>query len=664
MCGLAGILTRTAGLEAPERADLTRMIGVLAHRGPDEFGLYRDRHVGLVHARLSIVDLTSGQQPMSSGESGAWIVFNGEVFNFQELRRELELLGFSFATHSDTEVILQAWRAWGVQAFTKMNGQWSVAIWESSQRKLILARDPTGICPLHWTEFKGRLYFASEVKAIFAANPEIPRNFDPVGLDQLLTFWSTVAPQNTFEGIHELPPGHVRTYQDHQVEEVDLTPVWPHLSSDVFSGDLNAAVIAVEKALTKAVEMRIVRADVPVGSYLSGGLDSSIIAAFGQRFSKRKFQTFSLRFSDAEFDETSFQRELAQRIGSEHHEILVGRKDIADVFPRVIWHTERPILRTAPAPLFLLSSLVRSNGIKVVLTGEGADEMFGGYDLFREGKVRRFWARQPQSQWRPALLDRLYPYLSRSPAASKAHARQFFGRDLEHSDLPGFAHGTRWRTTAALKRLLHPQVRNAAQNADATKLLLAELPVYFPALKPLAQDQFLEVKTLLAGYLLSSQGDRVLLGNSVEGRFPFLDADVGALAHSLPEAYKLRVLDEKHVLKRLARDVIPERIIERKKQPYRAPDAMCFVGPDAPEYVAEILSERSLKECGVFDSKVVEQLYKKCLAQNGQAPLSNSDNMGLVAVISTQLLSRQFVVNVAAPTKRIDFKTDVDKLRN
>ncbi|TIT47199.1 MAG: asparagine synthase (glutamine-hydrolyzing), partial [Mesorhizobium sp.] len=340
-----------------------------------------------------------------------------------------------------------------------------------------------------------------------------------------------------------------------------------------------------------ATALRIVQADVPVGCYLSGGLDSSLVAALGRRYAGERFQTFSLRFADAEYDETRFQRLVAGATGSEHHEVVVSRSDIAEVFPEVIYHTERPILRTAPAPLFLLSRLVREHGIKVVLTGEGADEMFAGYDLFREGKVRRFWGRQPASTRRSRLLERLYPYLSRSPVHQQAMARQFFGRDIQAYDTPGFAHDTRWRTTSAIKRLFSADMRAESERRSAVPELIARLPAEFSRWGSLAQDQYLEIQTLMSGYLLSSQGDRMLMAHSVEGRFPFLDDELVTLANSLPAAYKLRVLDEKHVLKRVAEPIVPSEIVARKKQPYRAPNALCFVADDAPAYVREALSE-------------------------------------------------------------------------
>jgi len=667
MCGVAGIVSLSSAAAPPPREALMRMIGALAHRGPDERGLYRDERAGLAHARLSIIDISSGQQPLADASGTTWIVFNGEIFNYVELREKLIVLGYRFRTRSDTEVIVNAYRAWGEAAFERMTGQWAVAIWDSAARRLVLSRDRTGICPLHFCERKGRLYFASEVKAIFAADAAIPRTFDPAGIDQTFTLWTVVPPQGVFQGIKELAPGHFRIYENGGVREKAFwKPRYPESSSPrdgQFAGSLDDAVEEVRSALESATSLRIVRSDVRVGSYLSGGLDSSLIAAMGQRFAGERFQTFSLRFADAEYDETDFQRLMARATGSEHHEVVVSRSDIAEVFPQIVYHTERPILRTAPAPLFLLSRLVRARGVKVVLSGEGADEMFAGYDLFREGKVRRFWGRQPASTRRARLLERLYPYLTRSPVQQQAMARQFFGRNLSQHATPGFAHDPRWRTTSAIKRLFSSDMRAESASRNAVSELIARLPPEFAQWSSLAQDQYLEIQTLLSGYLLSSQGDRMLMAHSVEGRFPFLDEDVVALANSLPPAYKLRVLDEKHVLKRVAEPVVPSDIIARKKQPFRAPNALCFVARDAPAYIAEALSETVIHDANVFDPGAVARLLSKCRAQAaaGDGDVSNSDNMALVGVISTQLLHQQFVASCPGGLHTLELTVDIDR---
>lgn len=661
MCGIAGIVRINPNSGMVPRQALLRMANALFHRGPDESGIYRDDYAGLVHTRLSIIDLATGQQPMADEGDSNWIVFNGEIFNYIELRKELEARGHRFRTKSDTEVIVHAYREWGSRAFERMDGQWAVAIWDSRARRLVLSRDRVGICPLHLCEYGGHLYFGSEVKAIFAANSEIPRAFDPMGISQTFSFWTVVPPQGIFLGITELEPGHVRIYENGVVHDQPFwVPHYPERPANVsqFQGTLEDAVAEVRHALDQATSLRMLRADVPVGSYLSGGLDSSLVAAMAHRLAGDRFQTFSLRFEDAEYDETGFQRLMVQRLGSQHHEVLVTRQDIANVFPDVIYHTERPVLRTAPAPLFMLSKLVRQSGIKVVLTGEGADEMFAGYDIFREGKVRRFWGREPSSSHRPRLLERLYPYLARSPVSQQAIARQFFGRDLSRHELPGFAHGTRWHTTGSLKRLLSNDMQAAVARFDVISDLISALPREFSRWNPLAQDQYLEIRTLLSGYLLSSQGDRMLMAHAVEGRFPFLDKDVIELANSLPASYKLRVLDEKHVIKRVADNLLPPAILARKKQPYRAPDALAFLTAEAPEYVDDVLNETALRDANVFDPQPVLQLVRKCRARSRDGQFSNADNMAFVGVLSTQLLHRQLVA--ASGTKAFAAKLRVD----
>lgn len=665
MCGIAGMVNLRPGLPPPQRAALISMAASQQHRGPDEFGLYRDAQVGLAHARLSLVDLHTGQQPMTHAGGNTWVVFNGEIYNHVELRLQLQGLGHTFRTHSDTEVILAAWQAWGPLAFERFNGQWAVALWDSADQHLILARDPMGICPLHVCEHQGRLMFASEVKALFAAAPDMARRFDPLGLAQTLTFWCTVSPRSVYAGVTEVHPGEVRSYRVGQVQTWQVQHMAHNNQSGApgcFKGSLDDAAVAVGHALQQATHLRISRADVPVGCYLSGGLDSSLISALGRNVAGDRFQTFSLRFDDAEFDESPHQRAMVQRLGSEHHEVSVSRRDIAACFPDVVRHTERPLLRTAPAPLFMLSGLVRQHGIKAVLTGEGADEMFAGYDLFREGKVRRFWARQPGSAWRHRLLERLYPYLARSPVAQRGMMKQFFGRGLGLAQQPGFAHAPRWQSTAALQRLLSPDMRAAMGQHDPVAELVAQLPAEFGAWSPLAQDQHIEIRTLLHGYLLASQGDRMLLGQSVEGRFPFLDKDVVALANSLPDAHKLHVLNEKHVLKHLGRQWVPQSIIDRPKQPYRAPDAQCFVDPDAPDYVQDVLSTASVVDANVFDAALVQQLLTKCRTSQGN--LSNTDNMALVAVLSTQLLHRYFIGTQPCAQPIVALTVDVDRTPN
>jgi len=658
MCGIAGIVALQESAPAPDRDLLVRMAGSLRHRGPDEFGIFRDRRAGLAHARLSIIDVATGQQPMASEDEGLWLVFNGEIFNYVELRAELVALGHRFRTQSDTEVLIHAYQQWSDGCFERFNGQWAIALWSRADRRLVLCRDRYGVRPLHYVEHAGSVRFASEIKALFA-DPGVPRALDSEGLAQAFTFWSPLAPRSAFAGVREVEPGHVRTYQDGRV--TDRAWWTPRYEPDAGLRTAGDAADAVQAALANATSLRMLRADVPVGSYLSGGLDSSLIAALGREVVGSRFQTFSVTFEDAEFDESGHQRAVVERLGTEHHAIRISGRDIADVFPQVVAHAERPLLRTAPAPMFLLSKLVHEHGIKVVLTGEGADEMFAGYDIFREGRVRRFWARQPQSLVRPRLLERLYPYLARSPVSRSALAREFFGRDLDQAGRPGFAHGPRWSTTSTLQRLFEPSRAAAAERYDPVAELLESLPSGFPTWTPLAQDQYLECRTLMSPYLLSAQGDRMLMAHSVEGRFPFLDRDVIGLANALPDAAKLAGLDEKHVLKQVARAYLPASVVDRPKQAYRSPDAAAFFSRGEPAWVADVTSPAAIAGAGVFDPKAIAQLLGKCRTRAQAGPTSNSDNMAVVGILSTQMLHRLFVEANPAGTALPELRTSVER---
>jgi asparagine synthase (glutamine-hydrolysing) len=646
MCGIAGAVRWDRGA-VPSETELRGMLAALRYRGPDEFGTYIDGVAGLAHARLAIIDLSTGQQPLANEDETLWIVFNGEIFNYVELRAELLALGHRFRTASDTEVIVHAFEAWGERCVERFNGQFAFALWDAPRRRLFVARDRLGVRPLYYTVAANRFLFASEVKAIFT-DPAVPRAIDPAGLDQVFTFWTTLSPASPFVGIRELPPAHSLT-----IDFASGSPQ-PLVSRSYWSPSyaqagapramtLPEAAEALREKLETATRLRMLRADVPVGSYLSGGIDSSVVAALGRRAKEGVFRTFSLRFADAEFDETEYQRLMVRRLESEHTEVVCSRGDIGRIFPQVIAHTERPILRTGPAPLFLLSRLVRDAGFKVVLTGEGSDEMLAGYDIFREAKVRAFWAREPRSSCRPRLLERLYPYLARSPVAARAIARKFFGEGLEAPDAPGFSHRPRWKSAAALKRLFSPAMQAELAARDAEGELLGDLPAAFGSWDLVSRAQYLEARTLLSGYILSSQGDRMLMANSVEGRFPFLDPDVVAFCNALPSVDKLHVLDEKHVLKRAVADLVPAEILERPKQPYRAPDAASFIGDAAPEYVDDVLAPARVAEAGAFDPESVTALLAKCRAVRGPAPLSNADNMAFVGVLSTQLLWETFV---------------------
>jgi asparagine synthase (glutamine-hydrolysing) len=662
VCGIVGVANLRGDLRPPERPLVARMVAALRHRGPDEFGIYLDERVGLGHARLSIVDLAAGQQPMATPDGALVVVFNGEVFNHVELREELTAKGHAFRTRSDTEVILHAWRAWGEGCLDRFNGQWAFALWDARVGELTLARDRLGVRPVHVHEGGGRVRFASEVKALFA-DPDVPRALDPAGLVETFTYWAPRAPRTPFLGVTELPPGSLRTWRRDgtSTERRWWRPRFP--TRPPAPRDEGERVEALRASLRGATRLRMLRADVPVGAYVSGGIDSAVVASLAREALTGELHTFSLRFEDAEYDETAHQRAVVASLGSIHHELVASRSDIARVMPAVVRHAERPLVRTGAAPLYLLSSLVQREGLKVVVTGEGADELFGGYDIFREAIVRRAWARQPASKLRPRLFDRLYPWLARSPQAARGLALSFWARGLEAPEAPFFSHLPRWHAARALQRFLRPEFATAARSLcdDPLAALEAALPEDFSRWHPTARAQHLEMETLLAPYILSSQGDRVLMAHSIEGRFPFLDADVIDFAAGLSAGEKVFGLDEKHLLKRAARGMVPDAITRRPKQPYRSPDAACFVGPGAPSYVAEALSAERVRAVGAFDPALVAGLAAKCARLVASGGLSNADNMAFVGVLTTQLLHDEVLRAPPEDGEALRFTTVIDR---
>lgn len=636
MCGICGIFTPN---EPPSIPVLQRMMAALSHRGPDGSGHYVEESIALGHTRLAIIDTANGAQPMCNEDGRVWVTFNGEIFNYVELTSQLRDRGHRFRTRCDTEVIVHAWEEWGPGCFERFNGQWAMAIWDGRSHELVLSRDRFGVRPLFYTWCQGRLLFGSEVKALFA-DPAVSREFDPVGLDQVFTFWSTVAPRTAFRGVLQVPPGSYVVIQGRQdTLHRYWEPSFPAAGEEPYQ-DLTENVEALRERVVEATRVRFLRSDVPVGAYLSGGIDSAITAASIMAFTDAPLETFSVRFTDGEFDEGAFQHLMSERLGTAHHEVVVGPRDIAEVFPDVVWHAETPLLRSAPAPMLLLSRLVQENGYKVVVTGEGADEVLAGYDIFREALVRQFWSRNRQSSSRSRAVELLYPWMRRSPNSAPGFAKTFFGRNLEPAD-PAFSHRPRWESTAVLKSMLAPGLVDAeGPRADAQ--LLSLLPPTSPDWDLLARAQYLEMTTLLPGYILASQGDRMLMASSVEGRFPFLDVNVAALASGLPARQKMLGLSEKHLLKMAFAELVPEEIRYRPKQPYRAPDAASFFVGGGPDWLEAATSPESVRAVGVFREPMVERLLAKCRASSGRG-MSNTDNMRLLAVISVQLLHQMLI---------------------
>jgi asparagine synthase (glutamine-hydrolysing) len=648
MCGIAGAISLD-GTRPISPDALARMLTVLHHRGPEAAGVWEGDGVALGHARLSIIDIEGGLQPLANEDRTVWASVNGEVFNYIELGAELRAAGHRFRTASDSEVLVHLYEDDGPALLERLNGQYAFALWDDVRRQLVLGRDRLGVRPLFYTVVDRCLLFASEIKALLT-DPRVARRPDLVALDQVFTYGSALPGRTMFEGIYEVPAG------SYLVAGPGREPVVRQYWSPTFEGDRPGThqdhADHLRELLVDATRLRL-RADVPVGAYVSGGLDSSAIAAIAAGQSNH-LETFSIAFEDGAYDERPYQELVARELGTEHHVVECRPADIAEVFPDVVWHAETPLLRTGPAPLFILSALVRRHGFKVVLTGEGADEFLAGYDIFKEAMVRRFWARDPSSAIRPQLLRRLYGNVAGLQRSPQAYREAYFKQGLAEADDPHFSHMLRWRSTARLKRLFGADVRQAVAGHDQDQELAGVLGSAYTEWDALSRAQHLEVRTFLTPYLLSSQGDRVAMAHSVEGRFPFLDHRVVELASSIPGTARMVGLHEKAVLKRAVSDLVPPSVRRRVKQPYRAPIGAVFCGDDSPAYVREVLEPRAVRDAGLFDPDAVAQLTAKC---RSRAHLGEMDEMALVGVLSAQLWYSTFISS--ARTTGAATRTDV-----
>lgn len=635
MCGIAGIL-RLRDVAPIDPEQLKSMLAPLSSRGPDGTGVYISGPVGLAHARLSIIDLAGGTQPIHNEDRTVWVVFNGEIFNYIELRTELEAQGHRFYTQSDTEVIVHLYEQHGLEFVHKLNGQFAIALWDDARQRLILLRDRPGILPLFYSHTPGRLLFGSEIKALLPALESKP-GLNAFALDQVFTFWSAIGDATLFDGIKQLPPGHMLVAEGAHVA-VHRYWEWSFAEpGNYLPGTVDELSDQLLELMRDATRIRL-RADVPVAAYLSGGLDSTALVALMCDQGVRP-NTFSLGFADARLDETDFQIEAAKHFGVTHRAYRVDDAHIRNGFVAAVWRAETPFLRCAPIPMMALSGHAHRNDCKVVLTGEGADEVFGGYDLFKEAKIRRFWAKRPDSAWRPRLLQRLYPYLDLTSARSQSYSEAFFGSGLADSGSAFFAHAPRWQTTAQCKAFFSAETK-ARITGDLLHGLEQQLPAEFSRWDPFNQSQYVEAKTLLANYLLCTQGDRMLMANSVEGRFPYLDHRVIEFANALDPRLKMHVLDEKYLLKKALGAMLPAGVLSRKKQPYRAPDSQAFAAGESLDWVEDALSSHRLKDSGYFDADKVRLLWRK--VQAGRA-MSAKDSMAFVGVLSTQVWHRLFV---------------------
>jgi asparagine synthase (glutamine-hydrolysing) len=632
MCGIVGILKD--GLGKSKEKLLIDILAPLSHRGPDAWGLYATSQIGLGHLRLSIIDLQNGHQPMRSRNSS--IVFNGEIYNYIELRKELQACGRSFVTTSDTEVVQTAIEAWGVEAaLEKFNGQFAFLFWDKRSKQLIAARDRFGIRPLYYLRWDGGFFFASEMKA-FDAIAGFNRRWHPQHLLLHGLLWNTLGSDTVFEGIESLPPGHFAVFS-HQEKTRQVAYYDIGLSEPDRLDDFEDCKRIFKEQLKDSVRLRL-RSDVPVGCYLSGGIDSSVTSFLVQEVQKERFKTFSVAFIHPAYDESIYQNEMVAMLGSDHVCQTIDLDHINKHFLDAAYHFERPVFRTAPLPLYLLSDRVRREGIKVVLTGEAADEILCGYDVFKEIQLLRMWENGARREKIIEIIKNLYPHLSHYKKGGKlGFLEMYYEGFLGKIAGPPAGLAIRIQNNQVLANYLNKDWKTSIDLDQLESRLEAMIPSHVRDWPLLRRHQYLEMKTLLSGYLLSSQGDRMAMAHSVEGRFPFLDHRLVDWAFHLPDRFKLRGLESKHLLKEAFRDALPDMIVNRPKQPYMAPDLVSFIRNGCTTDQAGYFLESSrIKDYGIFDSRMVERLLLK-LKRRKTSEIGYRDNMLITFILSAQM---------------------------
>jgi asparagine synthase (glutamine-hydrolysing) len=587
MCGFVGYFDPDGG--TPESSWLTQAAGALAHRGPDSAGFHVEPGVGLAFRRLAIVDVAGGDQPLSNEDGTVWIAYNGEIYNHEALRKELETRGHRYRTRSDTETIVHAYEEWGERCVERLRGMFAFALWDRPRRRMFIARDRLGIKPLYWTRAGRAFVCASEIKALFAF-PEVRRAVRLSGVVEHLTQRYVASPATLFEGIEKLAPAH-RQF----IDGTDQPPQrWWHVDYEPKTTISDADALAeAEARLLESVRLRLM-SEVPLGALLSGGVDSSLVVALSARLVSGPLQTFSVGFdAPGPYSELPFARLVAQRFGTDHHEIMVGAADVARELPRLVWHQDEPVSEPAAIPTYLVSRLARET-VTVVLTGEGGDELFAGYPKYAFDPLARRLAALP-SPLRSLLLsgiDRL-PFRYRKLQVVARSARFRDEAERLSAWFAGFAGAER-------TRLLAPELRaHDGSAADAFRHALAVTT----ARRPLDRMLDVDLGMWLPDDLLMKM-DKMSMAASIEARVPLLDHPLVEWAARLPDRFKVSGADGKVLLKRLGRRLLPREIVDRPKVGFTVPLAPWFRGP-LRELLCDTLLSPACLGRGYYDPAVL-----------------------------------------------------------
>lgn len=591
MCGITGVFNFSGGPPV-ERDVIERMADALAHRGPDDSGFYVEDRLGFGFKRLSIIDLTSGNQPIYNEDRSIVMICNGEIFNYKELRHELESKGHRFYTHSDVEVLAHLYEEHGTDFLNKLNGQFAFAIFDRKTNTLLLARDHVGIAPLFYTVIDNTFIFASEIKAILK-HPLVRREVDLTALDQIFSFPGLVSPRTMFKNIHSLKPGHSILIRDGRIEVNEYWDLNYPLASEIDTGKPESYYIEkLDELFSRSVQYRL-QADVPVGFYLSGGMDSSLTASVIRKLHSEKRHSFSIGFQQADIDERKYQELMADAVGSIHHNVIFDWPDISNRLRQVIYHAETPLKESYNTCSLTLSELVRENGIKVVLTGEGADELFAGYVGYRFDMQRG------------EFDDDLY---SPEMMMEKEIREKLWG------DPEFFYERNQYELRETKQAIYSKGVNERFREFDSVNQDLVDR-AKLAGRHPMHKRSYIDFKLRIADHLLADHGDRVAYANSIEARYPFLDVEFIEFVKTIPPSLMINGPVEKYILKRLSEKYLPEQIIHREKFAFVAPGSPYLIRENI-EWINDLLSYESIKKQGYFNPDTIERLKKMYQADN------------------------------------------------
>jgi asparagine synthase (glutamine-hydrolysing) len=627
MCGIAGFADTTGAFSRPIDGDRQRvkaMCDVMRHRGPDDEGAYVEPGVGLGMRRLSIIDLSTGQQPIHNEDRTLWVVFNGEIYNYRELRDTLEAAGHQFYTSSDTETIVHGYEEWGEGVFSKLRGMYGIALWDTRTRTLILVRDRAGIKPLYYANAGGRLFFGSEAKCVLV-NAEVDRQLDPAALDHYLAYQYTPRDGSIFRGIQKLRPGHLLRVRGGRVE---VEQYWRLPVDRTFTGTEEEALDELRRILGEAVRSHMI-SDVPLGAFLSGGIDSSIVVAMMAHASDRPVKTFSIGFDEAAFDELPHARRVARHLETDHHEFVV-RPDAIGILDRVVWHFDEPFADSSAIPTWYVSEMARRH-VTVVLSGDGGDELFGGYTRYLpHPRVESF--------------DRLAPGVGRAMAAAAWRALPHgvrgknFLRHVARDAQGRYVDSVTFFHADERDALLSPELRRGIGTWSSERYFEQGFE-RFGHLPEKAQLMAFDFETYLPEDCLVKV-DRMSMAHSIESRVPLLDHLVVEFAASLPASMKMPGGRLKHLLKELAFSFVPREILDRPKQGFGVPVGHWFRG-ELRDAFGDILGSPLTRQRGYFNDRFVNRILAEHL--NGKRDHSSR----LWQLLVFELWHRQYLDHAA-----------------